>query len=112
MTLTGENRRIRRKTCPSATSSNTNPTRTDLSANAGLRGEKPATDRLSYGKALLERKQTLRNVPGSADFWEKTTTGLGHTRLFLTCDRVLYSETPCVSAHNGILMTHIGINVT
>jgi hypothetical protein len=45
MILTGENRRNRRKTCPSATLSTTNLTWTDLGANLGLRGE--ATNRLS-----------------------------------------------------------------
>ena len=47
MKLTGENRRTRRKTCPSATLSTTNPTWTD----PGLRGERPATNRLSHGTA-------------------------------------------------------------
>jgi hypothetical protein len=35
----------------SATLSTTNPTRTALGANPGLRGEKPATNRLRYGTA-------------------------------------------------------------
>jgi hypothetical protein len=41
------------KTCPSATLSTTNPTWPDSSSNAGRRGGKPATNRLSYGTALL-----------------------------------------------------------
>jgi hypothetical protein len=45
--LTGENQRTLRKTCPSATLSNTNP----LGANLGLCGEKLATDCLSYDTA-------------------------------------------------------------
>jgi hypothetical protein len=45
--MTGENRRTRRKTYPSVTLSTTNPTWIDLGANPGLRGEKPATNRLS-----------------------------------------------------------------
>jgi hypothetical protein len=36
------NRRTRRKTCPSATLSTTNPTWIDPGANPGLRGERPA----------------------------------------------------------------------
>jgi hypothetical protein len=48
MKLTGENRRTRGKTCPSATLSTTNPTWTD----PGLRGERPATNRLSHGTAM------------------------------------------------------------
>jgi hypothetical protein len=50
--LTGENRRTWRKTCPSATLSTTNPTWIDPGANPVLRGERPATNRLSHGTAL------------------------------------------------------------
>jgi hypothetical protein len=49
--LTGENRRTRIKTCPSATLSTTNPTWIDHGANPGLRGERPAANYLSYGTA-------------------------------------------------------------
>jgi hypothetical protein len=45
------------KSCPSATLSTTNPTWTDPGSNPGLRGERPATNRLSHGTAsedLLE----------------------------------------------------------
>jgi hypothetical protein len=52
MILTGENRRTRRKTCPSATLSTANPTWIDPGANPGLRGERPASNRLSHGTAL------------------------------------------------------------
>jgi hypothetical protein len=52
MILTGENRRTRRKTCPSATLSTTNPTWIDPGANPGLRGERPATNDVSHGTAL------------------------------------------------------------
>jgi hypothetical protein len=51
MKLTRENRSTRGKTCPSATSTITNPTRTDPGSNPGLRGERPATNRLSNGTA-------------------------------------------------------------
>jgi hypothetical protein len=51
MKLTGENRRTRGKTCPSATLSTTNPTLTDPGSNPGLRGGRPATNRLSHGTA-------------------------------------------------------------
>jgi hypothetical protein len=50
--LTGENRRTRRKTCPSATLSTTNPTWIYPGANPGLSGERPATNDLSLGTAL------------------------------------------------------------
>jgi hypothetical protein len=53
MILTGENRRTRRKTCPSATLSTTNPTRIDPGANPVLRGERPAANYLSHVTALL-----------------------------------------------------------
>jgi hypothetical protein len=39
------------KTCPSATLSTTNPTWPDPGLNPGRRGEKPASNRLSYGAA-------------------------------------------------------------
>jgi hypothetical protein len=51
MKLTGENRSTRRKTCPSVNLSTTNATWTDPGSNPGLRVERPATNRLSYGKA-------------------------------------------------------------
>ena len=51
MKLTGENRSIRGKTCPSATLSTTNPTRTDPGSNPNLRGERLATNRLIHGTA-------------------------------------------------------------
>jgi hypothetical protein len=49
--LTGENRRYRGKTCPSATLSIINPTRIDPGANLGLRGKRPATNSLGHVKA-------------------------------------------------------------
>jgi hypothetical protein len=45
------NRRRQRTTRPNATSSTTNPTWADPSANPGLRGERPVTNDLSYGTA-------------------------------------------------------------
>jgi hypothetical protein len=51
MKLTGENRSTRRKPCPSATLSTTNPTWTDPGSSTGLRGESPATNCLSHGTA-------------------------------------------------------------
>jgi hypothetical protein len=40
-----------KKTCPNATLSTTNPTWTDPESNPGLRGERPATNRLSHDTA-------------------------------------------------------------
>jgi hypothetical protein len=51
MKLTGENRRTRGKTCPSATLFTTNPTWTDPESNPGLCGGRPAANRLSRGTA-------------------------------------------------------------
>jgi hypothetical protein len=51
MKLTGENRRTRGKPCPNATLSTTNPTLTDPGSNPGLRGDRPAANRLSHGTA-------------------------------------------------------------
>jgi hypothetical protein len=63
--LTGENRRTRRKICPSATLSTTNPTWIDLGANPVFRGDRPATNDLSHGTAhyvslsLTNRKSSV-----------------------------------------------------
>jgi hypothetical protein len=51
MKLIGENRSTRRETCPSATLSTINPTWTDPGSSPGIRGERPATNRLSHGTA-------------------------------------------------------------
>jgi hypothetical protein len=51
--LTGENRRTWTESCPSVTLSITNPTWTNMDANPGLRGEKPAINRLSHARAYL-----------------------------------------------------------
>jgi hypothetical protein len=45
------NRSTRKKTCPSATLSTTNPAWLDTGSISGRRGGKPATNRLSYGAA-------------------------------------------------------------
>jgi hypothetical protein len=54
MKLTGKNPSTRGKTCPSAKLSTTNPTWTDPGSNPDLRGERPATNRLSHGTALRD----------------------------------------------------------
>jgi hypothetical protein len=53
MKLTGENRSARGQICPSATLSTTNLTLTDPGSNPGLRGGRPATNRLSHGTAQV-----------------------------------------------------------
>jgi hypothetical protein len=56
MILTGENPSTWGKTCPSDTLSTTKPTWTDPGLNPGLRGERPATIRLSHGTAVVNNK--------------------------------------------------------
>jgi hypothetical protein len=51
MILTGVNQKLGIKDCPNVTFSTTNPTWIDPDANTGLRGERPVTNRLSYGTA-------------------------------------------------------------
>jgi hypothetical protein len=67
MILTGENRRTRRKTCPSATLSTTNPTWFDPAANPGLRGERPATNRLSHGTICAYSCYSRRAASGECE---------------------------------------------
>jgi hypothetical protein len=55
-----EPRRNQEKTCPSATLSTTNSTRPDAGANPVLCGERPATNRLSHGKAPLQLNTILQ----------------------------------------------------
>jgi hypothetical protein len=50
MKLTGENRSTRGKICPSATLPTTSSKCTGLGSNPGLRGGRPATNRLSRDK--------------------------------------------------------------
>jgi hypothetical protein len=64
MKLTGENQSTRRKTCPSATLSTTNPTLTDPGSNPGLRGRRPAANRLSHGPAQCWVLAILTTSPG------------------------------------------------
>ena len=59
MLMTGESQRTRGNTCPGATSSITNPKLTSLQSNQGLYIERQATNRQSYGTAVLKRKCNL-----------------------------------------------------
>jgi hypothetical protein len=58
--LTGENLRTLRETCHSPTYT-TNTTCTDPGANSDLLGERPATDHLSHGTALVSFWYSSRN---------------------------------------------------
>jgi hypothetical protein len=61
-------KRTWRETCPSATLSTTNPTWIDPTANLFLRGERPATNRLSHGTARTDDKCFVLQLPGSNGF--------------------------------------------
>jgi hypothetical protein len=60
MKLTRENRSTRGKTCPSATLSTTNPTWIDPGSKPGLRGGRPAANRLNHGTAY--RPVSLKSI--------------------------------------------------
>jgi hypothetical protein len=70
MKLTGENRSTRVKTCPSATLSTTNLTWTEPGSNPGLRGERPATSRLSHGTSRMFIHPPIQRLP--EDFPQQT----------------------------------------
>jgi hypothetical protein len=57
--LAGETDMLGEKTCPSATLSTINPTLPEPGFNPGLRGGKPATNRLSYSMAFRLRYWNL-----------------------------------------------------
>jgi hypothetical protein len=46
--------------------STTNPTWIDMGANLGFRGERPATNRLSHGKALVTAIDNDSQLPDSS----------------------------------------------
>jgi hypothetical protein len=69
MILTGENGRTQRRNCPSVTLSITNPTQTNPGRNLGLRGERPAPNRLSHGTAL--KTITMMLMKGNLQFLQK-----------------------------------------
>jgi hypothetical protein len=62
----GRCRRFGEKTCPSSILSNTNLTWIDPGANSGLRGERPATNRLSHGTAQVAPCSLIEIDPSSA----------------------------------------------
>jgi hypothetical protein len=62
----GKSLRTRGKTCPSATLSTTNPIWTEPGSNPGLRGGRPAANRLSHGTAWLIGQLVLIHHPASS----------------------------------------------
>jgi hypothetical protein len=61
MVLTGETRRTRNETCPTATLFITNATWTYPDENQGLRNEKPVTNGLNYGTSNKIRWSDVRD---------------------------------------------------
>jgi hypothetical protein len=59
-----ENRSTRGKACPSATLSTANPIYTEPGSNPGLRGERPAINRLSHGTAVVSER-SLSSMQGA-----------------------------------------------
>ena len=72
MVLTGENRSIGIKLCPSATSSTTHLIRTGLGSNPDICGEKPVTSRLYHGT------KSRRGCYWIQDRWNITQSGFVH----------------------------------
>jgi hypothetical protein len=78
MILTGQNRKTRSQTSLSATLSSTYPIWTDMDTNPALRGETPATNRLSHGTATyklifcLSMCACIKGVP-SLSLWTNFT---------------------------------------
>jgi hypothetical protein len=84
MILTGETRSTRRKPCAGATLSTTNPTWIDTGANPDLRGDRPATNRLSHCTAD-QVAPTLYSESLLVTIHEKINTGTSDT-----CDKLSY----------------------
>jgi hypothetical protein len=93
------------KTYPSATLSTTNPTWPDRGSNPGRRGEKPPTNRLSYGAASSEehaninlqvrkkkfkQETSLKQVTTRAGPPQRRLTFNGATWRYIAEDRYLY----------------------
>jgi hypothetical protein len=92
-----ENRRTRRKTCPCASLSTTNPTWIVLGANPGIRDEKPATNLLSHGTALCDCYPS-RDAAHGARVAEGEAAASPSSR-----KKILFvvSSSPCLSPANG-----------
>jgi hypothetical protein len=102
MILAEENRRTRRKTCPSANLSITNPIWIDPGTNPGLRSERPATNDLSHGKARL-----LLETVKAACSMHYLLEHASNVHLFF----ILFSEEHThrnISIHNGIKTSNLG----
>jgi hypothetical protein len=85
-----EKQKYSEKTCPIANLSTTNPTWPDPGANPGRRGEKPATNRLSYGGCEVS---CIRGYIILMDYvsvaWQWIFPTLGNSALQTTCHNIV-----------------------
>jgi hypothetical protein len=101
MILTGGNRKTLGRTCPNATLSTKNSTWTDPEVNPVLRGERPATNRLSHSTTCVPDLQTL-----AFELSKQEMSGYGYNRIYsieplrkqyvLVCVRHIYWD--CMNA--------------
>ena len=96
--LMEENRSTGRKTCPHAPLSTANPTWTDLGLNPGVRGERPATSRLSCGTSELCSVMLLIHwfavIQELGQWLTRVTAGLVLNRTGDTCFTVRDTRLP------------------
>jgi hypothetical protein len=106
MISTGENRRTRRKTCPSATLSTTNPTWIHPGVNPVLRGVRPATNHLSHGAA--QRLPLIKHCPSA-----RCTTRLQVTvsRFLATFSKTVLSPMKTLSVNGNVTRVIICFNL-
>jgi hypothetical protein len=107
----GKNWTTRRKTCPSATLSTTNPTWIDPGANHGLRCERPATNHLSRSTAprctfsLIDTD--VSQALAASIVWFNIAKDTHVQLCFLTCSYILISGTRTVKLFNIIIVVII-----
>jgi hypothetical protein len=91
-----ENRRTRRKTCPSASLCSTNLMWTDLGANLGLCSERPVINRLSHGTVssyygndlvCLTLSGIICWITSNSELRKPTVDSFSHLSLFTTICR-------------------------
>jgi hypothetical protein len=99
MILAGQDRRSRRKTCPSITLSTTNPAWTDSGANYSLRDERLATNCMRHGTAHRSTKDLLLTATATTTTTtnnnNSTTiiiviTTMHHLKLLISCSYTLH----------------------
>jgi hypothetical protein len=112
MKFTGENWRTRGKACPSATLSTTNPTWTDPGSNPGLRGGRPAANRLSHGTAYVlvslgcwSRQSNFRALQVWEGVFSKSVTLTCATSRHAIVDRTLRMH--LYISHDGGTVAHV-----